>query len=183
MQQTWHRRVAVKFSASARRSPKVGGGAHKFTAATRRGPGPYLKTAILFVFFVFSHASPPQAPPLLHLFPSPPLLPLSFFFSFSPLSSPPPRLIIILLLFPPPFLLFLFSSSSFLPPLFSSSSFFSSSSSRFSPLILSFSSCFSSHPLLRLLSSLPHSPLILILFLLFSSVFYLYPLFLLFLTS
>src|SRR6218665_3775703 len=36
-QQQWHRRRADKLSAAARRSTKVGGGAHKFSAAARRG--------------------------------------------------------------------------------------------------------------------------------------------------
>src|SRR6218665_1564110 len=98
MQQTWYRWVAVKFSAAARRSPKVGGGAHKLSAAARRAHDSTLKTAFLFVFSVFSFSSPPHAPILLlssTFYSSPPLLLLSstfflllLFSSFSSVSSP-----------------------------------------------------------------------------------------------
>src|SRR6218665_4123478 len=82
MQHTWHRQVAVKFSAAARRSPKVGGGAHKITAAARRAHGSTYKTAILFVFSVFSYSSPPQDPLL--------VLSSTFFLLLLFSSSPPP---------------------------------------------------------------------------------------------
>src|SRR6218665_3230452 len=127
MQQTWHRRCAVKFSAAVHRSPKVGGDAHKLTAAARRAHGSTKGTAILPVFSSFSFSSPPQAPLLL-------LLSSTFFFlllfsSFSSSSSLSPPLILLR------FFSLVFFSFLYPPPLLSLSSSFSSSSHPFSPVL------------------------------------------------